>query len=476
VDCDPDCNCNGIPDSCEGLDCNNNTIPDECEIPVGCGGLCTSSCDPDCNCNGTPDACETDCNGNTVPDDCDIAENTSDDCQPNGIPDECDITGGGGVLLDQNLEDGVVPPGWTATGTLQITNQCSATHATCGGSFWAYAGDTATCTYGDDELGELIAPPVLLGYGVSELRFCSRLDSEENWDFGRVLVNGTVAWEESGGSGEWEERVVDLGAFAGELATITFQFTSDAGVSGTLGWQVDNIYLFSESLDANGNGIPDDCECIPAVPSVDHPWNSGNNRYLSFLPCNAGNEVALLVTLTASNTFPGSVGQCWWVGEPGTGPASALEHATLECDPVYLDWTPYCDSDLAIHVGDDNIVPDSTYEIRAIASGCATDNPENYSAPLVISTSRWGDVVGYNPGDPPEGNVNFTDISAEVDGFVHLPTAASLWALNVNPETIQLCSDPALNCIDFVDIMCAVDAFCSLPYPFSAPPLLCTCP
>jgi hypothetical protein len=65
----------------------------------------------------------------------------------------------------------------------------------------------------------------------------------------------------------WPELVVDLAAFAGELATITFQFESDVGISGTLGWQVDNVHLFSESLDPNGNGIPDDCE-LPPIPAV----------------------------------------------------------------------------------------------------------------------------------------------------------------------------------------------------------------
>jgi hypothetical protein len=229
--------------------------------------------------------------------------------------------------------------------------------------------------------------------------------------------------------------------------------------------------------DLDGNGIPDECEVPTADAPTDHPWNSGNNRYLSLRPGNTGQEVALLVTLISSNTFPGSAGQCWWVSEPGAGSVSALEHAALQCDPVYLDWTPYCDVDLAIHVGDANIVPDSTYEIRAIASGCAIDEPGNYSAPLSISTSMWGDVAGYDVGDPPEGIVDFNDVSAEVDGFTHSPMAVSLWALNVSPEDIQDCSDPGLHaCVDFLDISYVADAFRDWPYPFSAPPLSCTCP
>ncbi|MGB2984261.1 MAG: hypothetical protein WBE26_00115 [Phycisphaerae bacterium] len=256
--CDPDCNCNGIPDECDVPDCNDNTIPDECEIPVSCGGLCTVDCDPDCNCNSIPDECEPDCNDNTIPDDCDITTGASDDCNANDVPDECDVTGGG-VLLDEKFESGL-PAGWTTTGTFQIANQCGAPHPNCGGSLWAYAGHTATCTYGDDESGELIAPAVTLGYGLSELRFCSRIETELDWDLGLVWVNSTLVWEDSGGSGEWEEQIIDLRSFAGQTVTITFQFASDGWISGTLGWEVDNVYLISGTPDCQPNGIPDECD------------------------------------------------------------------------------------------------------------------------------------------------------------------------------------------------------------------------
>ena len=90
-----DCNVNGVPDVCDvaagtSADCNANGTPDECDIAVG-----TS---PDCNANGVPDECDLadetsiDCNLNGVPDECDVASGLSADCNANGVPDECDVT------------------------------------------------------------------------------------------------------------------------------------------------------------------------------------------------------------------------------------------------------------------------------------------------------------------------------------------------------------------------------------------------
>ncbi|MHC4696310.1 MAG: M28 family metallopeptidase [Planctomycetota bacterium] len=87
-DCEPDCNTNGAADSCDILDltsgdCNSNWVPDECEP------------DDDCNENGVQDICDIaagtsgDCNLNSIPDSCDIAEGTSSDNNGDGTPDEC---------------------------------------------------------------------------------------------------------------------------------------------------------------------------------------------------------------------------------------------------------------------------------------------------------------------------------------------------------------------------------------------------
>ncbi|MHC4696225.1 MAG: M6 family metalloprotease domain-containing protein, partial [Planctomycetota bacterium] len=198
------------------------------------------------------------CNQDGIPDDCDIATGSSDDCNTNGVPDECDTTGGG-VLLEADFEGGL-PAGWTALGAFQITDQCGSASAACVQEPWAYAGDTATCTYGSEEWGELITPQVTLGYGLSEVSFCSRLGSVQDYDYASVLVNGTRVWRESGLRDQWVDKAVDLGAFAGQTVSITFRFAGGTYVSGTLGWQVDSVTVTSGVADDNDNGIPDECE------------------------------------------------------------------------------------------------------------------------------------------------------------------------------------------------------------------------
>lgn len=77
-----DCNENFRIDSCdinsgESLDCNTNSVPDECEIAVSStapGGpfFCVIDCNTDCDDNGIPDVCDPDCDGNGQPDACDL--------------------------------------------------------------------------------------------------------------------------------------------------------------------------------------------------------------------------------------------------------------------------------------------------------------------------------------------------------------------------------------------------------------------
>ncbi len=127
VNCDADCNGNGVVDEYDiasgtSQDCQGNGVPDECEIDENStapGGpfFCVDNCDPDCNDNGVPDECDVvngtseDCNINDIPDECDIAEGTSQDCQPNEVPDECDIAEGTSMDANQDgVPDECAPP------------------------------------------------------------------------------------------------------------------------------------------------------------------------------------------------------------------------------------------------------------------------------------------------------------------------------------------------------------------------------
>ena len=67
---------------------------------------------PDCNRTGTPDALDVldgtsaDCNGNFIPDECDLASGTSVDCQGDGIPDECQLAVSASYRWDDDRWDG----------------------------------------------------------------------------------------------------------------------------------------------------------------------------------------------------------------------------------------------------------------------------------------------------------------------------------------------------------------------------------
>jgi hypothetical protein len=118
-----------------------------------------------------------------------------------------------------------------------------------------------------------------------------------------------------------------------------------------------------------------------------------------------------------------------------------------------------------LHVSDDEIVPNALYEVQAI--DCTTDpgNEANYSAPLPVGTSIWGDTVGdcsVVPCTPPDGVVNFVDISSIVSKFSNQPGALIKARSDLDPDTTN-------RIIDFVDISRIVDAFRGIPYPFDGP-------
>jgi len=84
--CASDCNGNGVPDQCDiadgtSQDCDGNGLPDECQPDCNGNGV-ADVCDlsagtsTDCNGNGVPDECDiadgtsADCDGDNVPDEC----------------------------------------------------------------------------------------------------------------------------------------------------------------------------------------------------------------------------------------------------------------------------------------------------------------------------------------------------------------------------------------------------------------------
>ena len=152
-------------------------------------------------------------------------------------------------------------------------------------------------------------------------------------------------------------------------------------------------------------------------------------------------------------------------------------HTHLKCTPFYTDWTglePLWEP--GIHVYDAGIIPDGVYEIRVIDEMCSTFDPSSYSSPLQVSTSAAGDVVGSAFGtviaghwDPPQGVVDFNDISSIVDKFRNLPDAVSRTRADItNSDVTNPIPDHR---VDFVDISVCVDAFRGQPLAPVGPPV-----
>jgi hypothetical protein len=157
-----------------------------------------------------------------------------------------------------------------------------------------------------------------------------------------------------------------------------------------------------------------------------------------------------------------------WVGAPDPTGIAGVESA-----PVYRIW-----SEPVIHVGDCEIIPAASYEIRATPDGVV------FTAPLSVSTIAqpapkfYGDVVGVFNGSEwtaPQGVVNFADVTAVQQRAQSAATAPHVTRADV--VTVGI-GDPCLNRIgNTADVFLILKAFQSNAYPFTTDPALCPpCP
>jgi len=417
----PDCNGDGNPDVCEfseGLaeDCNGNNVPDACDLAAG-----TSE---DCQVNGTPDECELrdcagdvaclDCNGNDVPDECDIVSNG--DCDADGVPDEC---AAGGVLIDTDFESGL-PGTWTSVNSVSVTGDCSADQPGCSGGNWAYLGAALDCAYVEDETAELRLPTVTLGHGASELRFCSRVDVEPEWDFARVLINSTVVWEQSVNTDVWLQEVIDLTKYNGQTVDIVFQFYSDEFNAVDLGWQIDNVYLIAGTPDCDDDNVPDSCQADIDC-NLNGVYDGCDIAALTSPDCN-GNNNPDECEIDENSTAPGGPFYC-----------------TANCDPDCNDsgLPDTCEPD-----GDGDGVPD-------VCDPCPHDNPDDFDGDGACNSSDEcpydpdkilaGDCGCGNPEDDADGDgvPDCIDLCPGVDDTIYAPDCTetiptvSTWGLTI---------------------------------------------
>ena len=239
-----------------------------------------------------------------------------------------------------------------------------------------------------------------------------------------------------------------------------------------------DINAVQDALSGGGFSCPVPCEpCLtPGAPPDAESVPAPKNRYLSFVPGRAGRTTALRVKLIDMPAeFEEYEGSHLWVGPPqeiseqsgssGTDPPT-FQGAPLLCEPTYLDWSTVG----LIHVFSKFIVPGAAFDVQVIDELCDPAQESAYSAALPVTTSLYGDVVGdcsESGCSPPQGAVDFDDISAIVDKFIGFPGALIKARSDITPETVDFK-------VDFTDIPDVVDAFLGLPYRY--PPRDPPCP
>ena len=192
------------------------------------------------------------------------------------------------------------------------------------------------------------------------------------------------------------------------------------------------------------------CDCRLWTPN-----DARKNRYVSFYPDNGGANVAFQIGLTASAYFPGSSGTLGWVGPPDGNDVSRIV-----ADSFFSNAWPE-----VVHVGDCQIVPMATYEIRSTADGVVFTDPFVASTIAQPPPKYWGDVVGSFTGTvwtAPNGVVNMDDVLSAVQRFQQLASAPPLTWVDVDGEVPN-------TVVNMTDIQQVVQGFKGEPYPFSDP-------
>jgi len=234
--------------------------------------------------------------------------------------------------------------------------------------------------------------------------------------------------------------------------------------------------------DQNGNGAPDECDSpdVPLVgddvcvggpgnnlPCSDNAECAGGfcglkNRFISFIP---GGGSSFGVKVTLFNLNPSSVanpsaynGTVRWVGPPTLNvsdtPSSPFNAAALQCAFHAQTWPAG-----VLNVFGATVVPASAYDVQACVSATGP-----CSAPLRVSTAKWGDIIA------PVLTVNFQDIQSIVDKFQFDATSPSKTRTKlfepVNPNSN----------VNFQEVSADVAAFQGKPYKQVSPAVPPTCP
>ncbi|MFQ5494632.1 MAG: hypothetical protein ACE5EX_04560, partial [Phycisphaerae bacterium] len=218
-----------------------------------------------------------------------------------------------------------------------------------------------------------------------------------------------------------------------------------------------------------------------------NPVVSAKNRYLSFSAGDGNRLQAVRVTFVdLPPPFDALNGQKRWVGPPQAvselpgrgfndtpGQEATFYAATLQINPHFTNWSAFD----VVHVFDAAIVPSvlatgggaiaqpAVYHVQTIDGFfCRTSDEEDFSPPVAITMSAWGDVAGRPVGGqstPPDLQVEvISDAVAVLDKFAGKASA---------PAKVRVDLEPAVpdGLINISDVVQTINAFRGQAFPFT---------
>lgn len=233
------------------------------------------------------------------------------------------------------------------------------------------------------------------------------------------------------------------------------------------------------------DGDPEMCPCAastaPILDTSPPDLGSGTkNRFLSLIAGDPGVKQAVRVTFAdLPPLYEYAEGRTMWVGPPfpvteasgesGDAPEPTFLAATLQCQPYYTNWSQLG----VVHVYDSGVLPGGTYEVHVVAGVCSIYDSASFSDTLGVNTSIFGDITGNGPHpqtgtwDPPQGIINFNDITAIIDKYKNEPQPPKVRADIISNDILSPVPDLL---VDFVDITAAVEAYRGYPLSLPGPP------
>jgi hypothetical protein len=222
------------------------------------------------------------------------------------------------------------------------------------------------------------------------------------------------------------------------------------------------------------------CRCVPILPDLEPAPNPvAKNRYLSMTTGGGalargdepGPTSAIRLTLDSlhhpvpppaggpSPDYSAYEGEQRWVGPTAeyahtNNPPTTFFAAGTECDAHFDEFG----GEFSVFGG--SIVPSSQYSAQIVGDECAESLEEEdcYSGPLVLTTGRFGDIVGPANG-PPDDAVNVIDIPAVTDQIKDLISAVGKSRTQLHFNT----PNPQEN-VNVIDIAYVVDAVKEKPW------------